>query len=258
MTDTNDCGRFPFALAGHKFLAGTPRRHRGAPGPNPGHHRFRLSLRRRRADGRATAAPRPATSSSPIGWRRSLRWTPLRSWPSRACPPRLSKWRACLQTSFEYYRRSQLQPLSLPARVRALARLLRENLPMTMQGIGMVVPLFAGVDHTVSPPAQARIYFYDPLGAQFQAVGYAASGSGSGTIRSMLSFQERHASPRPSQMGLARSRSFRARPTDHGVGIRFRHRRGQPGAESFATIKLLKPSGVETITDQQQKEFLHD
>ena len=41
-----------------------------------------------------------------------------------------------LQTSFEYYRRSQLQPLSLPARVRALARLLRENLPMTMQGIG--------------------------------------------------------------------------------------------------------------------------
>src|SRR5580693_8839051 len=56
-----------------------------------------------------------------------------------------------LQTSFEYYRRSQLQPLSLPARVRALARLLRENLPMTMQGIGVVVPLFAGVDQSVSP-----------------------------------------------------------------------------------------------------------
>jgi proteasome beta subunit len=106
-----------------------------------------------------------------------------------------------LQTSFEYYRRSQLQPLSLPARVRALARLLRENLPMTMQGIGVVVPLFAGVDHTVSP-AQPQIYFYDPLGAQFQAVGYAASGSGSGTIRSILSFQERYGNPQPSKMGL--------------------------------------------------------
>src|SRR5579862_10009421 len=57
-----------------------------------------------------------------------------------------------LQTSFEYYRRSQLQPLSLPARVRALARLLRENLPMTMQGIGVVVPLFAGIDHSFTPP----------------------------------------------------------------------------------------------------------
>ncbi|MDQ6632097.1 MAG: proteasome subunit alpha, partial [Verrucomicrobiota bacterium] len=82
-----------------------------------------------------------------------------------------------LQTSFEYYRRSQLQPLSLPAKVRALARLLRDNLPMTMQGVGIVVPLFAGIDQTVSP-AKPQVYFYDPLGAQFQAVGYAASGSG--------------------------------------------------------------------------------
>src|SRR6516162_10349469 len=57
-----------------------------------------------------------------------------------------------LQTSFEYYRRSQLQHLSLPAKVRALARLLRENLPMTMQGVGIVAPLFAGLDQSVSPP----------------------------------------------------------------------------------------------------------
>src|SRR3954462_8769728 len=72
-----------------------------------------------------------------------------------------------MQTSFEYYRRSQLQPLSLPAKVLALARLLRENLPMTMQGVGIVVPLFAGLD-TVANPPQPLIFFYDPLGAQFQ------------------------------------------------------------------------------------------
>src|SRR6266705_1499804 len=72
-----------------------------------------------------------------------------------------------LQTSFEYYRRSQLQPLSLPAKVRALARLLRENLHMAMQGVGLVVPLFAGLDQAQSQ-SQPRIYFYDPLGAQFQ------------------------------------------------------------------------------------------
>ena len=132
-----------------------------------------------------------------------------------------------LQTSFEYYRRSQLQPLSLPARVRALARLLRENLPMTLQGIGVVVPLFAGVDHSVAPP-QARIYFYDPLGAQFQAVGYAASGSGSGTIRSVLSFQERHGQPKAFPNGFAPGRALRPLPAHHRLGIRFRHRRRQP------------------------------
>src|SRR4029434_7722508 len=99
-----------------------------------------------------------------------------------------------LQNSFEYYRRSQLQPLSLPAKVRALARLLRENLPMTIQGIGVVMPLFAGLDHSTSP-SKPQIFFYDPLGAQLHAVGYAASGSGSGTIRSILSFQERYGNP---------------------------------------------------------------
>src|SRR5256886_16415668 len=106
-----------------------------------------------------------------------------------------------LQTSFEYYRRSQLQTLSLSAKVRALARLLRENLPMTMQGVGVVMPLFAGVDLTLSPP-QPQIYFYDPLGAQFHAVGYAASGSGSATIRSVLSFQDRYGEPRPTRVDL--------------------------------------------------------
>ena len=59
-----------------------------------------------------------------------------------------------LQTSFEYYRRSQLQSLSLPAKVRALARLLRENLPMTMQGVGIVAPLFAR--HSIGPVTPAK------------------------------------------------------------------------------------------------------
>ena len=162
-----------------------------------------------------------------------------------------------LQTSFEYYRRSQLQPLSLPARVRALARLLRENLPMTMQGIGIVVPLFAGVDHTVVP-AKPQIYFYDPLGAQFQAVGYAASGSGSGTIRSILSYQERYGKPPPTEMNLRDAVRFASRLLT--TASEFDSATGgiNPSTHTYATIKVLKGDGVETITDAEQEEFLHD
>jgi proteasome beta subunit len=162
-----------------------------------------------------------------------------------------------LQTSFEYYRRSQLQPLSLPARVRALARLLRENLPMTMQGIGIVVPLFAGVDHSVSP-AKPQIYFYDPLGAQFQAVGYAASGSGSGTIRSILSYQERYGKPPPTEMNLRDAVRFASRLLT--TASEFDSATGgiNPSTHTYATIKVLKGEGVETITDLEQEEFLHD
>ncbi|MBM3876330.1 MAG: proteasome subunit alpha [Verrucomicrobia bacterium] len=160
-----------------------------------------------------------------------------------------------LQTSFEYYRRSQLQSLSLPAKVRALARLLRDNLPMTMQGVGVVVPLFAGVDAHATPP-KPQIYFYDPLGAQFQAVGHAASGSGSGTIRSVLSFQERYGRPGPSQMNLEEAVRFALRLLMTASELDAATGGVNPGAETFATIKVLRASGVETVSDEQQAEWL--
>ena len=73
-----------------------------------------------------------------------------------------------LQTSFQYYRRSQLQALSLNAKVRALGKLIKDNLPMTLQGVGAVVPILAARDHQHHP--DPLLYFYDALGAQFQAV----------------------------------------------------------------------------------------
>jgi proteasome beta subunit len=160
-----------------------------------------------------------------------------------------------LETSFEYYRRSQLQSLSLPAKVRALARLLRENLPMTMQGIGVVMPLFASVDQTVRPP-EPQIYFYDPLGAQFHAVGYAASGSGSGTIRSILSFQEQYGQPRPTRMNLQQAVQFALRLLMTASEFDSATGGVNPGTHTYATIKVLRGSGVEDITGERQAELL--
>lgn len=160
-----------------------------------------------------------------------------------------------LQTSFEYYRRSQLQVLSLPARVRALARLLRDNLPLTLQGVGVVVPLFAGVDHSVSP-AEPRIFFYDPLGAQFQAVNHAASGSGSGTIRSILAFQDRHGSPRPAEMNQEQATAFALRLLMTAAEFDSATGGVNPTAGHFATLKILRAEGIETISDDQQAKAL--
>jgi proteasome beta subunit len=156
-----------------------------------------------------------------------------------------------LQTSFEYYRRSQLQPLSLPAKVRSLARLLRDNLPLAIQGVGVVVPLFAGVDTTVTPH-EPRIFFYDPLGAQFQAVNHAASGSGSSTIRSILAFQERYGSPRPSELPLEDAIRFALRLLMAAAEFDSATGGVNPAREHFATLKVLRASGVETISSRQQ------
>ena len=160
-----------------------------------------------------------------------------------------------MQTSFEYYRRSQLQGLSLPAKVRALARLLRDNLPMTMQGVGVVVPLFAGLDATTSP-AQPLIFFYDPLGAQFQAVGYAASGSGSGSIRSILSYQEKYGDPKPSAMNLAEAVQFTLRLLMTASEFDAATGGINPDTETFATVKILDAQGVRAIPAEDQAKYL--
>jgi len=94
-----------------------------------------------------------------------------------------------LQTSFQYYRRSQLQPLSLSAKVRALGKLIKDNLPMTLQGVGTVVPILAARDPHHQP--EPSLYFYDALGAQFLAVDFAVSGSGSPAARSVLQWINR-------------------------------------------------------------------
>src|SRR2546427_11971903 len=122
---------------------------------------------------------------------------------------------------------------------------------MTMQGVGVVMPLFAGVDLTVSPP-EPQIYFYDPLGAQFHAVGYAASGSGATTIRSILSFQDRYGQPRPTRINLQQAVQFALRLLMTASEFDSATGGVNPEAHTFATIKVLRDSGVETVTAGQQ------
>ena len=156
-----------------------------------------------------------------------------------------------LQTTFEFYRRSQLQPMSIAAKLRALSRLLRENLPGTLQGFGVVAPLFAGLDSASRQPA---IYYYDPLGAQFEAAAYAGSGSGSGSVKSVLHFLEQWG-PKPAEMKLpeavtlANQLLMTAAEFDTATGG------VDPGRGEFATIKLLHRDGIRSLTAAEQTQF---
>ena len=94
-----------------------------------------------------------------------------------------------LEISFQHYRRSQLQEMSLDGRLRTLSRLMRENLPMALQGIGAVVPIYATYDG--SEPGGGKIFFYDVLGATFESVDFCTTGSGSQVIRGALYYLNR-------------------------------------------------------------------
>jgi proteasome beta subunit len=157
-----------------------------------------------------------------------------------------------LQTAFEYYRRSQLQPMSLHAKIRALSRLLRENLPATIQGFGIVAPIFAGVE-TDDPKAKPLIYFYDPLGAQFEAASYAGSGSGSGSIKSVLHFLEKWGNPKPAEMSLPEAISLATRLLMTAAEFDSATGGVQPDRRLWATVKLLNRDGHRDIPIEEQE-----
>jgi proteasome beta subunit len=92
-----------------------------------------------------------------------------------------------LEHSLQYFRRTQLQEMSVDGKVRALSKLLRDNFGFVMQGVGIVVPIFATYDENSRP--EARLYFYDAMGAQFEATEYAATGSGSPAVRGILYYE---------------------------------------------------------------------
>lgn len=162
-----------------------------------------------------------------------------------------------LQTTFEFYRRSQLQPMSLPAKVRALSQLLRDNLPATLQGFGAVAPIFVGVE-TTHPAAQPLIYFYDPLGAQFEAADFAGSGSGSPSIKSVLHFLEKWGKPRPAEMALDHACALANRLLMTASEFDTATGGVHPDRAEFATLKVLSREGIRSISLAEQAQFWKD
>ncbi|MSR64482.1 MAG: proteasome subunit alpha [Verrucomicrobiae bacterium] len=140
-------------------------------------------------DGVLVAGDRRATAGNLIMYDRADKVLPLDKYSVLAisgAPGVATEMSRVLQHSFKYYRRSQLQELSLAGKVRSLSKLLRDNMPMALQGVGIVVPIYACYDLTGGNDGGGKVFFYDALGAQFEAAEYATTGSGSMAVRSVL------------------------------------------------------------------------
>ncbi len=157
-----------------------------------------------------------------------------------------------LEHSFKYYRRSQLQDLSFEGKLRALAKLLKENAPAALAGTGTVVPVFAGFDQEQQ---EGKIFFYDILGAEFEGVDYAVSGSGSPTIRGILHYLHRwgdrplYSLPEEEAIVLMLRLLSSAAEFDAATGgINFE-------SNIFPIVKRITEQGVETIASEQLKQL---
>lgn len=137
-------------------------------------------------DGALIAGDRRATAGSSIMYDRCDKVIPLDDYTLMAIagvPATAFEMGRILSHNFEYYRRSQLQSLSAEGKIRALSKLLQENVSNALQGVGAVSPILATWDTRENKP---EIYFYDILGAQFDILTHTATGSGSPVIRGIL------------------------------------------------------------------------
>ncbi len=137
-------------------------------------------------EGIIVAGDRRATAGNAIMYERCDKVIPIDDYSLMAIagvPATAFEMARILSHNFEYYRRSQLQSMSTEGKVRALSKLLKENVGMAMQGVGAVSPLFATYD---SSQGKSFLYFYDMLGAEFQILTHVATGSGSPMIRGVL------------------------------------------------------------------------
>lgn len=86
------------------------------------------------------------------------------------------------QVELEHYEKIEGLRLSLEGKASFLARLVRGQLPMAMQGL-IVVPLFAGYDDT---EGRGRVYTFDVVGGRYEETEFGSTGSGARLAKSFL------------------------------------------------------------------------
>ena len=79
------------------------------------------------------------------------------------------------QLQLEHYEKVEGSPLSLDGKANQLSQMLRNHMPLAMQGLP-IVPIFAGFDEKAGG---GRLFQFDGTGGRYEERDYAATGSGS-------------------------------------------------------------------------------
>ena len=154
-----------------------------------------------------------------------------------------------LEHSFQYFRRTQLQEMSVDGKVRALSKLLRDNFGFVMQGVGIVVPIFATYDAGSKP--EARLYFYDAMGANFEVTDFAASGSGSPAVRGILYYENNWGSKKLQDLNQDEAVAIALRALDTAAEADTSTSGVDRGGKIFPLIKIVSSEGITTLPDEK-------
>jgi proteasome beta subunit len=154
-----------------------------------------------------------------------------------------------LEHSFQYFRRTQLQEMSVDGKVRALSKLLRDNLGFVMQGVGVVVPIFATYDFNSKP--EARLYFYDAMGAQFEVTDYAATGSGSLAVRGILYYENNWGENPLQKLSQDKAITIALRALDTAAESDTATGGVDRSGKIFPLLKIVSHEGITTLPEEK-------
>src|SRR5690349_9981549 len=204
------------------------------------------------ADGVLVAGDRRATSGNTVVYDRADKVLEIdrRSIMAIAGVP-ATAWEMArvLEHSFQFFRRTQLQEMSVDGKVRALSKLLRDNFGFALQGIGVVVPIFATYDS--HPKPEARLYFYDAMGAQFEVTDYAATGSGSPAVRGILYYENNWGSKPLRELGEDEAVSIALRALDTAAESDTSTGGVDRSGKIYPLIKIVSREGITTSADEK-------
>jgi len=118
------------------------------------------------------------------------------------------------QTQLEHYEKVEGVVLSLEGKANQLGQMVREHLPMAMQGLA-VVPLFAGYDLA---RGTGRIFTYDVTGGHYEEIEHNATGSGGRDARTTIKLGYRVDMSRDDAVELAIQALYEAADEDSATG----------------------------------------
>ncbi len=169
------------------------------------------------ADGVIMAGDRRATEGFSIAHRAMEKVFPADRWSAvaiaGAAGPAVEMVRL-FQMQLEHYEKVEGIALSLEGKANQLAQMVREHLPMAMQGLA-VVPLFAGYDLR---RRMGRIFTYDVTGGHYEEADFQATGSGGRDARTTIKLGFREGLSRDQAIELAVAALYQAADEDAATG----------------------------------------
>jgi len=118
------------------------------------------------------------------------------------------------QVQLEHYEKVEGSVLSLEGKANQLAQMVRQHLPLAMQGLA-VIPLFAGFD---TARGTGRIFNYDVTGGHYEDTDFQATGSGGRDARNTIKLGWREGLSRAEAVDLAIQSLYEAADEDSATG----------------------------------------